>query len=263
VNYTEYVLQLWDVRHLQQNSFGCLKSLTVDGCHRLVHVIPSHLLSCFHNLEELQVQYCSKARVIFNINDENRLTKASGIFRLKTLSLRSLEKLEHVWDQDPEGIIGLQLLKEMRVEHCWSLKSLFPASVAKNLISLQVLKITLCTKLAEIFRKDEKGEEGEGTTQEFVFPHPILSTRQQLPSLKYSIHSYKKEVIRVDIKISLYIYIYIYIYICLWRVSIYYSYLFKFYKIYFYINSLIKKKNILFRSEKLFKYKSQYMNKDI
>jgi len=61
---------------VQQNSFGYLKRLTAVRCHTVEHVIPSHLLSCFHNLEELQVHDCEAAQFIFNFNDENRLTKA-------------------------------------------------------------------------------------------------------------------------------------------------------------------------------------------
>jgi len=163
------------------------------GCDTVEHVIPSHLLSCFHNLEVLHVFDCKAAQFIFNINDEDRLTKASGIFRLKTLSLYSLPKLEHVWEKDPEGIIGLQLLKEMCVGNCESLKSLFPASVAKDLTRLQVLDVTECEELAEIFRKDEKGEEGETTTQDFAFPRLTSLTLERLPRL--TIHWSKQEVI--------------------------------------------------------------------
>ncbi|XP_047146885.1 uncharacterized protein LOC124819411, partial [Vigna umbellata] len=84
---------------------------------------------------------CSDAEVIFNMNDENRvMTKPSGIFRLKILSLDWLPQLKHVWDKDPEGVMGLQLLKEMRVEDCKSLKSLFPESVVKDLTRLEVLE---------------------------------------------------------------------------------------------------------------------------
>ena len=208
--------KLWHGRHwVQQNSFGYLKRLTVDGCDSLVHVIPSHLLSCFYNLEELEVENCSKAQVIFNINDENRLTKVSGIFRLKRLYLRVLSKLEHVWDKDPEGIIGLQVLKEMHVEDCSSLESLFPASVAKDLISLQVLEVTKCEEFAEIFRKDEKGEEGEGTTRESVFPRLTSLMLEELPNLKYSVHCSKEEVILTTLPLRTSKLVYIYL--CLWR----------------------------------------------
>ncbi|XP_047172082.1 uncharacterized protein LOC124840127 [Vigna umbellata] len=188
---TEYIIeQLWHGSDwMQQNCFDYLKTLTIFGCDSVVHVIPSHLLSCFHNLEELEVVNCAAAQVIFNIGDENRvMTKPSGIFRPKKLFLDLLPKLEHVWDKDPEGIIGLQLLKKMSVRSCECLKSLFPASVAKDLARLEVLEVNDCRELAEIV-KDEKDEEGEGTTHESVFPCLTTLILEELQDLKYSIHS--------------------------------------------------------------------------
>nr|KYP31688.1 Disease resistance protein At4g27190 family [Cajanus cajan] len=129
-SYHEFIKQLWPCNHLElQNNFGNLKILQAYYCNSLEHVIPSHLLPCFENLEELEVRWCSEARVIFNISDE---TKALGIIRLKRLRLYDLPKLEHVWDKDPEGIINLQVLRYMHVERCNCLKSLFPAGVAKK-----------------------------------------------------------------------------------------------------------------------------------
>ncbi|KAG2380649.1 Disease resistance protein [Vigna angularis] len=191
----EFIIeQLWHSSDwVRQKSFGYLKKLSAWGCDSLVHIIPSHLLSCFHNLEELEVGYCD-AQVIFNISDENRVTKASGIFHLKKLSVEFLPELEHVWDKDPEGIIGLQFLKEISVSYCCSLRSLFPASVAKDLTRLQVLEVRKCEELEEIFMKNERSEEEEGSTQESVF-HRLTTLRlEELPSLKYSIHYSKKQV---------------------------------------------------------------------
>ena len=176
---------------MHQNSFRSLRRLNAWGCDTGEHVIPSHLLSCFHNLEELEVVDCKAARFLFGINDENRVRKGSGIFRLKSLSLSKLSNLKDVWEKDPEGIIGLQLLKEIRVEECGRLQSLFPASVAKDLTRLQVLQVTKCEELTEIFRKDEKG--GEGPTQ--VFPRLTTLKLEKLPGLEYSIHRSKQQVI--------------------------------------------------------------------
>jgi len=191
----EFIMeQLWQASGwVHQNSFGYLKSLTLRECHTVVHVIPSHLLSCFHNLEVLQVWSCSNAEVIFNMNDENRMmiTKASPI-RLKKLSLYWLPKLEHVWEKDPEGIMGLQALEEMEVYYCERLKSLFPASLAtRDLTTLQVLEVAYCKELREIFGKDEKV--GEGTTQHSAFPPLTTLTLKQLPRL--TIHCSKQQVI--------------------------------------------------------------------
>nr|KYP77132.1 putative disease resistance protein At4g27220 [Cajanus cajan] len=181
-SYPEFIEQLWHRNHLDiQNNFGNLKSLDVYECDSLEYVIPSHLLPCFENLEEIWVWNCREARVIFNISDE---TKALGIIRLKRLSLDDLPKLEHVWDKDPEGIIDLQVLRYMHVERCDSLKSLFPAGVAKKDVTcrLEMLEVTKCRELVEIF---SKGAESEGATKMFVFSSLTSLTLTQLPKLKY------------------------------------------------------------------------------
>ncbi|KAL2336508.1 hypothetical protein Fmac_010954 [Flemingia macrophylla] len=157
--YPELIEQLWQPCKLQ-NYFGNLKRLEACFCRRLVHVIPSHLLACFENLEELRVLGCRKTEVIFNITDEIReKKKALGIIPLKRLILEGLPKLEHVWKKDPEGIIDLQVLRVMIVRQCDSLRSLFPALVAKKdlTLRLEMLEVRVCSELVEIFSKG--GEE--------------------------------------------------------------------------------------------------------
>ncbi|KAL2336509.1 hypothetical protein Fmac_010955 [Flemingia macrophylla] len=181
--YPELIEQLWRPCKLQ-NYFGNLKRLNAWFCDSLVHVIPSHLLACFENLEELTVFGCSKTEVIFNITDEIReQKKALGIIRLKRLSLYDLPKLEHVWKKDPEGIIDLQVLRVMNVERCNSLRSLFPALVAKKDLTLRLeeLEVTECSELVEIFAKG--GE--EEATKKLVFSCLGSLTLRELPRLKY------------------------------------------------------------------------------
>lgn len=180
IDYPELLEQVWHCSDLVQDyMFRNLTSLVVSQCNNLVHVIPSHLLPCFENLEELKVWDCSAVNVIFNLND-TRVTKALRKFRLKKLSLDGLPILEHVWDKDPEGNFGLHLLQEMRVDRCYTLKYLFPASVAKDLTRLEVLIVNYCKELVKIFWKDEIP--AEGATMEF----PRLTTLHltDLPGLK-------------------------------------------------------------------------------
>ncbi|KAL2347779.1 hypothetical protein Fmac_001779 [Flemingia macrophylla] len=182
--YPQYIKQLWHLNHsVQQNYFHNLKRLTAKGCDTLVHVIPSHLIPCFQNLEVLEVWNCSKAQLIFNIN-EIKKTKSLGITRLKTLNLSDLPELQHVLNKGPEGIIDLRVLENMRVENCGCLKSLFPETVAKDLkCRLEVLKVSKCKALVEIFSKDEKGT--EEATKEFVFGCLTSLSLKELPELKY------------------------------------------------------------------------------
>ncbi|KAL2336047.1 hypothetical protein Fmac_010493 [Flemingia macrophylla] len=170
-----------------QNNFGNLKRLEAWGCDSLQQVIPSHLLACFENLEELEVYNCSETEVIFNITDEMReqQRKTLGIIRLKRLILWNLPKLEHVWDKDPEGIIDLQVLRVMKVEKCNCLRSLFPAMVAEKDLSLRLeeFEVTECSELVEIFSKG--AEEKEEATKKLILSCLRSLTLTKLPKLKY------------------------------------------------------------------------------
>ncbi|KAK7275107.1 hypothetical protein RIF29_16214 [Crotalaria pallida] len=187
--YPQLIKQAWLGNDLvQENKFRNLKYLRVSYCSDLVHAIPSHLLNCFNNLEELEVTRCSKVQVILNnTNDDTlRVRKALSIFRLKKLMLSDLPKLEHVWNMDPIGIIGFQVPPYMEVKRCDSLKCLFPAWAAKDHARLEYLSVDGCKNMVEIFAKDENEvEDTEGATQQFVFHCLTSLTLGDLPGLKY------------------------------------------------------------------------------
>ncbi|MED6158201.1 hypothetical protein PIB30_030586 [Stylosanthes scabra] len=171
---------VWCGKYLgQQNSFHCLKTLSVQNCGFLVHVIPSHLLPYFKNLEELVVGSCDQVQAIFNINDKG-VTEMLGMFRLKKLSIRNLPKLEHVWDNDPQGIIGL--LQDVNIDECHSLRYVFPPSMAKDLTMLKKLSVESCEQLVEIFEDNETTP--EGYTKSLVFPSLESLRLNTLPLLK-------------------------------------------------------------------------------
>ncbi|KAL1293281.1 hypothetical protein AAHE18_19G061900 [Arachis hypogaea] len=174
--------QVWCVKYLaQRNSFHCLKTLSVENCGFLVHVIPSHLLPYFKNLEELVVASCDQVQVIFEINVKG-VTEMLGMFRLKKLSIGNLPKLEHVWDNDPHSIIGLRVLQDVRIYQCHSLKYVFPASMAKDLTMLKKLSVESCEQLVEIFGDNETALERD--TKSFVFPSLKSLMLNTLPLLK-------------------------------------------------------------------------------
>ncbi|KAK7275110.1 hypothetical protein RIF29_16217 [Crotalaria pallida] len=187
--YPQLIKQAWlGNDFVQENKFRNLKSLKVQYCNHLVHVIPSHLLNSFKNLEELEVKDCSEVQVILNnTNDDTlRVRKALSIFRLKKLILSDLPKLEHVWNKDPIGILGFQVPPYMKVKRCDSLKCLFPAWAAKDHARLEYLSVEMCNNMVEIFAKDENEvEDTEGATQQFVFHCLTSLTLGDLPGLKY------------------------------------------------------------------------------
>ncbi|XP_020218566.2 uncharacterized protein LOC109801841 [Cajanus cajan] len=132
------------VRHgkpaFPDNFCGSLKILEFDAASKRDIVIPSHVLPYLKSLEELNVYNSDAAQVIFDID------KTKGIvFRLKKLTLKDLSNLECVWkwNKAPQGIVNFPNLQEVDVRNCGSLVTLFPSSIAKNLVKLESLQIDL------------------------------------------------------------------------------------------------------------------------
>ncbi|XP_014633283.1 uncharacterized protein [Glycine max] len=112
---------IWlDSRRIPKSCFSKLKSLTVDGCQFLTDVvIPFYLLPFLTNLEELEVSDCRSVKSIFEVKTAMGLGAAAFPrplpFSLKKLTLERLPKLENVWNEDPHGILTMQLLQHVIV----------------------------------------------------------------------------------------------------------------------------------------------------
>ncbi|XP_054780683.1 uncharacterized protein LOC129288212 isoform X2 [Prosopis cineraria] len=164
------------------NCFNNLRTLIVENCSFLSQVFPSNLLPYFKNLEELQVS-SSPVEVIFDM-DGNRLTETNGKpFHLRRMILKSLRNLKCIWSKDPCRTISFQNLKEIVVTDCGGIKSLFPASLAKNFMRLKKLDIGRCFALEEMFGKEEAVADGASRKFEFHFLTTLMMYR--LPSLKF------------------------------------------------------------------------------
>ncbi|KAI4297471.1 hypothetical protein L6164_037360 [Bauhinia variegata] len=179
MKFDEYpeLIEIWNGK-LPNWSFSNLKSLIIDECDLLSCAIPSHLLLPLSNLEELRVSKCNSIQVIFDLQQVNQ-TNALVPLRLKRMSLSHLPKLMYVWNKDPQLIELCQYLQELYAVECRSLRSIFPASIAKNLKQLQELEIISCG-VEEIVSKVEVSE----ADANFVFPQLCWLRLYWLPNLK-------------------------------------------------------------------------------
>lgn len=166
---------------LHPDSFCRLKILHVGLGKNLLNIFPSSMLGRFHNLENLVINDCDSVEEIFDlqalINVEQRL--ADTATQLRVVRLTNLPHLKHVWNRDPQGIVSFHNLCTLHVQGCLGLRSLFPASIAQNLLQLELLRIDTCG-VEEIVAKDEGLEEGP----EFVFPKVTFLQLRELPELK-------------------------------------------------------------------------------
>ncbi|KAH1199679.1 putative disease resistance protein [Glycine max] len=150
-----------------KNFFGSLKKLEFDGAIKREIVIPSDVLPYLKTLQELNVHSSDAAQVIFDIDDTDTNTKGM-VLPLKKLILKDLSNLKCVWNKTPRGILSFPNLQLVFVTKCRSLATLFPLSLAKNLVNLQTLTVWRCDKLVEIVGKEDAMELGR--TEIFEFP---------------------------------------------------------------------------------------------
>ncbi|MBA0633741.1 hypothetical protein Godav_022256, partial [Gossypium davidsonii] len=93
--------------------------------------------------------------------------------KLRQVKLFRLPKLKHVWNKDTNKNISFENLQEVHVQECWSLKTLFPFSMARDLQQLKSLIVDSCG-VEEIVSKSTV----EGSNQ-----HEILFEFNQLSFL--------------------------------------------------------------------------------
>ncbi|XP_052724944.1 uncharacterized protein LOC108347396 isoform X2 [Vigna angularis] len=172
------------VRHdkfaFPDNFFGCLKKLEFNEACKRDTLIPSHVLPYLKNLEELNVEKCESAKLIFDI-DERKIQMYGMVFRLKTLTLKQLSNLKCVWKENLEGIVSFSNLQRVDVDGCRSLLTLFPLSLAKDLGKLETLDIKECEKMIEIVGREDEME--HGTTIMFEFPCLSYLNLENMPLL--------------------------------------------------------------------------------
>ncbi|XWS10061.1 hypothetical protein CRYUN_Cryun39dG0043500 [Craigia yunnanensis] len=109
-----------------QGFFQKLKTLRIIDCIEMIGAIP-----ILQNLETLEVRLCNKIQVLF-----------------QTAELGSAQQaLSHH--------VSLKSLKVVRIDCCYKLTYLFPATVANSLVNLETLEISRCLGLQEIIQETE------------------------------------------------------------------------------------------------------------
>ncbi|TXG73903.1 hypothetical protein EZV62_002482 [Acer yangbiense] len=159
LNKMDRLRKIWH-HQLTSDSFCKLESLGVCYCHKLLVVFPSNMLGRLQKLEKLCLRNCSSLDEIFEPQASGcGKTQAITATQLRELELNDLPKLKHVWNMDSQGLLSFPNLLSIKVEGCDSLKSIFPASVGRNLLHLEELWIERCCMVEEIFAKEERVNE--------------------------------------------------------------------------------------------------------
>ncbi|XP_012463876.1 disease resistance protein At4g27190 [Gossypium raimondii] len=135
---------LWNDQ-LPKNSFSELKTMEVEYCLQLQTIFPFNMVEKFQRLQTLVINDCVSLEEVFDFQRLNiKENKTEVAIPLKKLYLFNLPQLKHVWSKDPQERISFKNLTSVYVFGSESLKSLFPASVARGLQELESLEIDTC-----------------------------------------------------------------------------------------------------------------------
>ncbi|KAL4379812.1 hypothetical protein GQ457_02G035660 [Hibiscus cannabinus] len=181
ISYLRRLKMLWQ-NPLPPNSFSKLQQLTVEGCDELLSIFPSNMLSKFQGLQTLRVKTCASLEQVFEIMHEEKEAALPVTSQLREFHIFKLPKLKYIWKNDPKGIFSFINLRQISVMGCWSLKNVFPASVARDLPQLGDLVIFGCG-VEEIVSNVEQGLDSE-TTITFEFDQLSSLTLCMLPRCK-------------------------------------------------------------------------------
>ncbi|THG09289.1 hypothetical protein TEA_000381 [Camellia sinensis var. sinensis] len=130
-------------------------------------------------LNELTLSQMPKLNGFCNTSDSNYdtiqpLFNKVAFSALKSLELWDLPALTHLW-KGPTQLVRLRNLTFLELERCDKLESMFSLSIGKDLMQLQILKVSECPKM-EVLISSEEGAQNEiaSTTTEtldkIVFP---------------------------------------------------------------------------------------------
>ncbi|MBA0875850.1 hypothetical protein Goshw_016830, partial [Gossypium schwendimanii] len=149
-------------------SFSNLKKLKAEHCDALLNIFLPFILEAFHKLVKLKVAYCASLEEVFQLQVQGLDIEETCLVtsKLRQVKLFHLPKLKHIWNKDPSKDISFENLQEVLVEDCWSLKSLFPFSIARGIQQLEILIVGSCG-VEEIVSKSAEGSEEDEILFEF------------------------------------------------------------------------------------------------
>ncbi|TYG47939.1 hypothetical protein ES288_D11G382700v1 [Gossypium darwinii] len=162
ISHLRNVKRMW-YKQLCSKSFSNLKELEVEHCDSLLNIFPHFFLGVFQRLEKLRVTDCASLEEVFQLQIQMLDIEAACIVtsKLRQVELFRLPKLKHVWNKYPNENISFENLREVHVQECWSLKTLFPFSMAKDLQQLESLIVDGCGVEEIVSKSVEESDQHE------------------------------------------------------------------------------------------------------
>ncbi|CAL5321575.1 unnamed protein product [Camellia sinensis] len=150
-----------------QVSFPMLETLILNNCVNSREIHPWNVQAgkiCLKfldiaNLNKLIVGNCSEVAEVFQLEGLNvrEGQHVRPLIEVRMMELDALPKLTCLWNKDPHGILGLQILQYLTIKKCSLLRNLFTCSTAMALQQLKVLYLESCPVMEEVIAATEDG----------------------------------------------------------------------------------------------------------
>ncbi|CAL5394113.1 unnamed protein product [Camellia sinensis] len=131
-------------------SFPKLKTLVLDNCVNSREIHPWNLQAGKISLKFLDVANLDKLIV-------RNCSEVAEVFQLEGLNVGEGQHSTCLWNKDPHGILGLQILQYLTIKKCSLLRNLFTCSTAMALQQLKVLYLESCSVMEEVIAATKDG----------------------------------------------------------------------------------------------------------
>ncbi|CAL5394139.1 unnamed protein product [Camellia sinensis] len=150
-----------------QVSFPRLETLILNNCVNSKEIHPWNVqvgkislkFLDVANLNKLIVRNCSEVAEVFQLEELNvgEGQHVRPLIEVRMMELDALPRLTCLWNKDPHGILGLQILQYLTIKKCSLLRNLFTCSTAMALQQLKVLYLESCPVMEEVIAATKDG----------------------------------------------------------------------------------------------------------
>ncbi|CAJ2639485.1 unnamed protein product [Trifolium pratense] len=149
--------KVWDDSH---HSMCKLTSLIVENCGGLKYLFSSTMVGSFKNLKHLEISNCPlMEEIIAKEETNNEIEEDVHFFKLEKITLKDMDKLKTIWHRQFETV------KMLQVSNCKKIVVVFPSSMQKTYTKLEMLEVTDCALVEEIFELSfNENSSAENTT---------------------------------------------------------------------------------------------------
>ncbi|CAJ2639584.1 unnamed protein product [Trifolium pratense] len=134
--------KIWNDNH---RSMCNLTSLIVESCDGLKYLFSSIMIKSFENLKQLEISNCPLMEDVIAKDERNNKMEEVHFFKLEKITLKDMDNLKTIWHRQFETV------KQLEVINCKKIVVVFPSSMQTTYKKLEMLKVTDCALVEEIF----------------------------------------------------------------------------------------------------------------